>query len=106
MKFKAAIASIIFAVSATASASCMSLVSNQLDEVSGAVSEKATSASAISMYLSTCELYRDKAIYKMSTMDEVKSSLSKTEKELNAAYQDVGTVNYIVGVKAFATFTK
>ena len=99
-------ASILLAASFTVNASCFSLVSNVLDEVAGAVSTKATSSSAISLYVSTCELNRTKAIHKIGSIDDVKKELEKDENKLNDAAKDVGTVNYIVGVKSFATFNK
>jgi hypothetical protein len=103
---KLAIATILTAMPFLANASCFSLVSGVLDEVGTAVSSKATSASAISLYVSTCEVSRMDAIYKIRTMEETKAKWKEVEVNLNKEYKDVGTVNYIVGVKSFATFSK
>jgi hypothetical protein len=83
-------ASILLAASFTANASCFSLVSNVLDEVAGAVSQKATSSSAISLYVSTFELNRTKAIHKIGSIEDVKKELIKDEKRLNDVEKMLG----------------
>lgn len=103
---KLIIAAAISLASFGANASCYGIVSGVLDDAGTALSQKASSASAIGLYIATCERYKQKAIYGEATKGEAIKSLEETEKRLNDVYGDVGTINFIVGMRTFNTFKK
>lgn len=100
---KLVIAAILGLTSFGASAECMTIVSKSMDNAreAGVLTEKARSAEAIGLYLSTCDLALKYSRHNFMSYEKYVKQLEAQAEKLESQYTGVGYTNLFVGTFAF-----